>query len=61
MHEQEERKPSFLLSLVTFLGIACIIGYGLLGLGLDAHIPIAVTATARPRPRAMMPMFSTEW
>ena len=45
MHEQEERKPSFLLSLVTFLGIACIIGYGLLGLGLDAHIPIAVAAT----------------
>ncbi len=41
---EKERKPSFLLSLITFIGVAGIISYGLLGLGLDAHIPIAIAA-----------------
>lgn len=36
------RKPSLGLAFVTFVGIAGIIGYGLLGLGLDAHVPIAL-------------------
>lgn len=41
---ERERKPSFPLALVTFIGVAAIISYGLLGLGLDAHIPIAIAA-----------------
>ena len=38
------RKPSVGLAFVTFVGIAGIISYGLLGLGLDAHVPIALAA-----------------
>jgi len=38
------KKPSIGLAFVTFIGIAGIISYGLLGLGLDAHVPIAVAA-----------------
>lgn len=38
------RKPSFGLALMTFVGVAAIISYGLLGLGLDAHVPIALAA-----------------
>jgi NhaC family Na+:H+ antiporter len=30
---------------MTFVGVAAIISYGLLGLGLDAHVPIALAAT----------------
>ncbi len=38
------KKPSFNLSLVTFVGVAAIISYGLIGLKLDAHVPIACAA-----------------
>lgn len=44
MESNTVRKPSVGLALVTFVGIAGIISYGLLGLGLDAHVPIAVAA-----------------
>ena len=42
--ENVTKKPSVCVAAVTFVGIAAIIGYGLLGLGLDAHVPIALAA-----------------
>ncbi|NLL36560.1 MAG: Na+/H+ antiporter NhaC [Fretibacterium sp.] len=42
--DTQSRKPSFTLSLLTFIGIAAIIGFGLIGLKLDAHVPIACAA-----------------
>ncbi|MCE5201041.1 MAG: Na+/H+ antiporter NhaC [Synergistaceae bacterium] len=42
MENKNVKKPSVTLAFVTFVGIAGIIGYGLLGLGLDAHVPIAI-------------------
>ena len=44
MESSTVKRPSVGLALITFVGIAGIIGYGLLGLGLDAHVPIAVAA-----------------
>ena len=44
MESNTVRKPSVGLAFVTFVGIAGIISYGLLGLGLDAHVPIALAA-----------------
>ncbi|QVL35922.1 Na+/H+ antiporter NhaC [Aminirod propionatiphilus] len=44
MEHSQGRKPGMALALVTFAGISAIIGYGLLGLGLDAHVPIALAA-----------------
>ena len=41
-----DKKPSFGVALGTFVIIAAIIAYGLLGLGMDAHVPIAMAATA---------------
>lgn len=41
-----DKKPSFGIALGTFIVVAVIIAYGLLGLGLDAHVPIAMAATA---------------
>ena len=41
-----DKKPSFGVALGTFIIVAAIIAYGLLGLGMDAHVPIAMAATA---------------
>ena len=41
-----DKKPSFGVALGTFVIVAAIIAYGLLGLGMDAHVPIAMAATA---------------
>ncbi|MCR5336391.1 MAG: sodium:proton antiporter, partial [Synergistes sp.] len=38
------KKPSFAVALATFICIAGTISFGLLKLGLDAHVPIAVAA-----------------
>ncbi|WP_279009816.1 Na+/H+ antiporter NhaC [Synergistes jonesii] len=38
------KKPSFVVALATFICIAGTISFGLLKLGLDAHVPIAVAA-----------------
>lgn len=43
--ENKTNKPSFVLSFFTFVGVAAIISYGLMGLGLDAHVPLACAAT----------------
>lgn len=43
-NQKATRKPSVGLAFLTFVGISAIIGYGLLGLGLDAHVPIALAA-----------------
>lgn len=42
--ESSTKRPSFPVALGTFICIAGIISFGLLGLGLDAHVPIAVAA-----------------
>lgn len=42
--EKSTNRPSVIVAFVTFVGIAGIISYGLLGLGLDAHVPIALAA-----------------
>ena len=42
--ESSVKRPSFPVALGTFICIAGIISFGLLGLGLDAHVPIAVAA-----------------
>ena len=44
MESSQGRKPSMGLALATFAGVSAIIGYGLLGIGLDAHVPIALAA-----------------
>lgn len=41
---ENTKRPSFTVALATFIGIAAIISFGLLGLGLDAHVPITVAA-----------------
>lgn len=38
------KRPSFIVALATFICIAGTISFGLLKLGLDAHVPIAVAA-----------------
>ena len=43
--QQSTKRPSIGLAFATFIGIAGIISYGLLGLKLEAHVPIAVAAT----------------
>ena len=55
-----DKKPSFGVALGTFVIIAAIIAYGLLGLGMDAHVPIAMAATAAAltRPRGTSTPFS---
>ncbi|MDO4559640.1 MAG: Na+/H+ antiporter NhaC [bacterium] len=42
--ESSAKRPTFPVALGTFVCIAGIISFGLLGLGLDAHVPIAVAA-----------------
>ena len=44
MESNALKKPGVALAAITFAGIAGIISYGLLVLGLDAHVPIAVAA-----------------
>ncbi|MEG1603207.1 MAG: Na+/H+ antiporter NhaC [Cloacibacillus sp.] len=44
-HGNSKTRPSFAIALVTFVIIAAIISFGLLGLKLDAHVPIALAAT----------------
>ena len=44
MENQTVKRPSVAVALVAFIGIAAIIGYGLLGLKMDAHVPIALAA-----------------
>lgn len=41
MSENIQRKPTLTLSLLVFSITAVIIGYGIMGLGADAHVPIA--------------------
>ena len=38
------KKPGYPLAFAAFLGIAGIIGYGLLGMGLEPHIPLSAAA-----------------
>lgn len=45
MEKEGVKRPSFAVALLAFVLIAATISYGLLGLGLDAHIPIACAAT----------------
>ncbi len=42
--ESSTKRPTFPVAQGTFICIAGIISFGLLGLGLDAHVPIAVAA-----------------
>lgn len=44
METTRTKKPGVGISAITFVGIASIIGYGLIGLKLDAHVPIALAA-----------------
>ena len=45
MENARIKKPGVGISLFTFVGVAVIIGYGLIGLKLDAHVPIALAST----------------
>lgn len=46
MEQSSSKRPSFAVSVITFIGIAVIIAFGILqkGLGLEAHVPIACAA-----------------